>query len=88
MINVWSFFIDVNSQRLDYVDAQIRAGLAYNVMPSEKVPDKIIKKIDEFFVKPSNYFRKKSQDFLMGKIDVVNFVVKDLLDLARRKYLS
>jgi predicted glycosyltransferase len=79
--------IYVNSQRAGIVDTLVRAGLEYQVVPSEKTYDEIIKRIDEVFKKPPDYFRKKSQDFLIGKIDVVDFIVKDLLDLARKKYL-
>lgn len=80
--------IYVNSQRAGIVDALVRAGLEYQVIPSEKTYDEIIKRIDEIYNKTKDHFIKKSQDFLMDKIDVVDFIVKDLLDLARKKYLS
>ena len=80
--------IYVNSQRAGIVDALVHAGLEYQVVPSETTYDDIIKGIEEVFKKPPGYFRKKSQDYLMGKIDVVDFLVKDLLNMARKKYLS
>ena len=50
------------------------------------VYDEILRIIDEVMAKPPNHFKKKSQEFLRGKIDVVDFIIKELFDLARRRY--
>lgn len=78
--------IYVNSQRLGYIDAEMHAGLLYHVVPSKNTNDEIFRIIEEVMAKSPEYFKNKSQEFLMGKIDVVDFIIRELLDLARKRY--
>lgn len=78
--------IYVNSQRCGTLDAEKQAGLLYHVVPSKDAINKVSRIIDEVMERPPQYFKKKSLEFIDGKIDVVDTIIKELLDLTRKRY--
>jgi len=78
--------IYLNTQALGYIDAEMKAGLVYHIDPTTCSEDRILKRIDQILARPPTYYREKSKKFLKGKVDVADFIVKEIVDLARRKY--
>ncbi|MFW9912085.1 MAG: DUF354 domain-containing protein, partial [Candidatus Thorarchaeota archaeon] len=80
--------IYVNTQNLGYIDALVEAGLVYHIKPRQNALAKILDTIDEIMAKPPEHFNKIRERFLSDKIDVVEFIEKELIALAKRRYSS
>ena len=78
--------IYLNTQVAGTIDAEEAAGLLYHIIPSENMENQIRTAIDEVMAIPPEQFRERSRDFLSGKIDVVEFIFRELLDLVKGKY--
>ena len=66
---------------------EIEAGLVYHIIPSENMDDRIYKAIDEIMAASPEQFKERGQKYVASKIDVVEFIFNELLDLVNDKYL-
>jgi len=80
--------IYLNTQTLSYINEQMAAGLVYHIIPSQNMGTQILTTIDKIMTIPPEHFREKCRSYITGKIDVVEFILKELFDLARMKYLQ
>jgi predicted glycosyltransferase len=80
--------IFVNTQKLGYIDALVEAGLIYHIKPSQNTLPEILDTIDEIMTRPLDSFKANCRRFLSDKIDVVEFIMKELIVLAKRRYSS
>jgi predicted glycosyltransferase len=78
--------IYLNTQQLGYINEEIEAGLVYHIIPSEGMDSSICKAIDEIMATPHSEFKERGKKFVSSKIDVVEFIYNELLELVSRKY--
>ena len=78
--------IYLNTQRLGYIDEEKAAGLVYHIIPSENMDNRISKAIDEIMAIPLAQFKERGQKYVASKIDVIEFICNELLELANTKY--
>lgn len=77
--------IYVNTQSLGYINQEKEAGLVYHVKPSTKTDVEVIRIIDNILSKPPEYFKKRSEEFLDNKIDLVDFIIGQIFELLKSK---
>ncbi len=75
-----------NTQTLGYIDEEQEAGLVYHIIPSENMDKKIYNAIDEIMAIPLSEFKERGQQYIASKIDVVEFICDELLDLVKNRY--
>ncbi|MFW9965415.1 MAG: DUF354 domain-containing protein, partial [Candidatus Sifarchaeia archaeon] len=73
----------LNSQIAGTIDAEQEAGLLYHIIPSNNMDDRIQKTIDQIMATPTEKFRARGRKFISNKIDVVDFIFKELLDSVK-----
>ena len=78
--------IYVNSQRAGVLDAQIKAGLLYQVSPTQNTEREIIRIIDNIMSSSKETYSEKSRQFLDNKIDVIDFIIKEIINLALQRF--
>jgi len=78
--------IYLNTQSLGYINEEMKAGLVYHIIPSENMDNQIYKAIDEIMATPLAQFKERGQKYVASKIDVVEFICSELLDLVNNKY--
>lgn len=78
--------IYLNTQALGYIEEEVAAGLVYHIIPSANMDAKIYNTIDKIMNIPHTDFRKRGQKYISKKIDVVEFICTELLNLVNRIY--
>lgn len=78
--------IYLNTQTLGYIDEEEEAGLVYHIIPSENMDKKIYNAIDEIMATPLSEFKERGKKYVASKIDVVEFISNELLELVNRKW--
>jgi predicted glycosyltransferase len=76
----------VNTQRCGTIDEEIKAGLVNHFNPTRSSQEEISKRIDNILAKPASHYRMMGRRFLEGRIDVIDFIVNEIVTLARRRF--
>ncbi len=77
--------IYLNTQQLGYINEEIEAGLVYHIIPSENMDIRIYNAIDEIMATPLSEFKERGKKYIASKIDVVDFISNEILELANGK---
>jgi predicted glycosyltransferase len=78
--------IYLNSQVLGYINDQMAAGLVYHIVPSERMGEQILSAIDGIMAVPPEHFRERSRQYVGNRIDVVGFILKEMVRLTKLRY--
>jgi predicted glycosyltransferase len=78
--------IYLNTQALGYINEEKAAGLVYHIIPSKNMDDQIRRALDEIMAIPLTQFKEKSRKYVASKIDVIEFIFNELLDLVNKKF--
>jgi predicted glycosyltransferase len=78
--------IYLNTQSLGYINEEKAAGLVYHIIPSENMNDRIYEAIDQIMKTPLAQFKERGQKFVASKIDVIDFICNQLLDMVNIKF--
>ena len=80
--------IYLNSQVAGTIDAEEDAGLLYHIIPSNHMDDQIRMSVDKIMSTPPEQFKERSRKFVSNKIDVVEFMFRELVNQVRKRYQS
>jgi len=80
--------IYVNTQKAGILKEQVEAELMYHILPRVNTEDDILEVIDEIMKIPREESRERSRNYILNRIDVVEYIMSEIRSAAESHYTS